>query len=215
MKYLYCRNKNIIRKHGFTIEELLTTIAIIGILCSLSVPSFIGWRRLETINNVRNELANSLSSLPEESRRWSSTCTLTMLPSRPGNRPFTIDCRAKGSLKSMDVCGYNADCNISSVDRYIPSMPTSWDGRNLVEVISNVTQITYTPRGHLASDTDAVFVMVGTNILGGDPAARCIVLKAFTGNVMIGQYTGAKPSIGIGGIRDSKNINRTYCKTQI
>jgi len=215
MKYQYSSDRNKIKAHGFTIEELLTTIAIIGILCSLSVPSLIGWRRLEIINDVRNALATSLLSLPEESRRWSSTCTLSMLPSSPGNRPYTIDCRAKGSVKSMDVCGYNADCNISSVDKYIPTMPTGRDGRNLVEVISNAPQIIYTPRGHLASNTDAVFVMVGTNTLGGNPAARCIVLKAFTGNVMMGYYTGTKPSIGNGGIRDSKSLDPTYCKLQI
>jgi len=215
MKYQSCRNRNIFRTHGFSIEELLTTVAILGILSSISVPSFIGWRRMEIINAVRNELATSLSSLSEESRRWSSTCTLSMLPSRPGNRPYTIDCRAKGSLKSMEVCGYNVDCNISSVDKYIPPMPTGRDGRNLVEVISNVPQITYTPRGHLAGNTDAVFVMAGTNVLGGDPAARCIVLKAFTGNVMMGSYTGTKPSIGSGGIRYDNNLDATYCKTQV
>ena len=207
--------KERIRASGFSLVELMATVSIIGIISAISVPSFIAWRRLEVVNGVRNELLVGLSGISDEAKRWGATCTLMMLISSSNGKPYRIDCRADGSLKAQEKCNRSTGCNISNSDSLIHSMPEGPTGQNLVVVAANQASISFTPRGQLASGSDVVFVIRGTPALGGNPAARCIVMKAITGEVKNGEYLGAIPFYGSGVGAVSTSLNANQCRLRV
>jgi len=204
-----------IREKGFSMVEVMATVSIIGILSAISVPSFIAWRRLEVVNGVRNELLLGLSGISDEAKRWGATCTLMMLTYSSNGKPYRIDCRADGSLKAQEKCNRSSGCNISNSDSSVSNMPENASGQNLVVITANQENISFTPRGQLASGTDVIFVIQGTPALGGNPAARCIVMKAITGEVKNGEYLGAIPIYGGGVGAVSASLNANQCRLRV
>jgi len=197
--------------NGFTLVELIGSVTIIGVISMLSVPSFLNWRRLEIVNGVRNELVSSLSGISDESKRWGATCTINMGYSLTGGKPFNIDCRTDGSIKSQEVCSSATGCNITTRNNSIQQLPSTNSANNLVVIVASQPAISFTPRGHLASDTDIVFAVQGTNALGGNPPTRCVLLKAFTGVLNQGEYVGTKPSTATGVMAVDRNLDASRC----
>jgi len=204
-----------IRERGFSIAELMATISIIGIISAISVPSFMAWRRQEVVNGVRNELLVSLSGISDEAKRWGATCTLMMLTTSSSRKPFSIDCRADGSLKAQEKCNRSTGCNISSSDSSINRIPEDTNGQNLVVITANQLNISFTPRGQLASGSDVILVIHRTPALGGEPPARCIVMKAITGEVRNGEYLGAIPPFGGGVGAVSTSLDASQCRQRV
>ena len=61
---------------GFTIVELIISIAIIGLLASIAVPSALKWVDREKQNSYIRELISYLELVKKETRRWNGTCTI-------------------------------------------------------------------------------------------------------------------------------------------
>jgi len=215
MKLYAISNKIQIRERGFSIAEMMASVSIIGIISAISVPSFMAWRRMEVINGIRNELLVGLSGISDEAKRWGATCTLMMLTNSSNRKPYSIDCRADGSLKAQEKCNRSTGCNISSRDSSINSMPEDANGQNLVVITANQPNISFTPRGQLSSETDVMFVIHHTPALGGNPPARCIVMKAITGEVRNGEYLGAIPPYGGGVGAVSTSLNSSQCRQRV
>jgi len=201
-----------IRERGFSIAELIATVSIIGIISAISVPSFMAWRRVEVINGVRNELLVGLSGISDEAKRWGATCTLMMLTTSSNGKPYSINCRSDGSFRAQEKCNSSVGCNISTSDSSINSMPEGANGQNLVVVTANQQNVSITPRGQLASGSNVIFVIHSTPALGGNPPARCIVMKAITGEVRNGEYLGAIPPYGGGVGAVSTSLNASQCR---
>jgi len=202
---------NKVNLDGFTLVELIGTVTIIGLISILSVPSFLNWRRLEIVNAVRNELLVSLSGISDESKRWGATCTINMGYSLIGGKPLDIDCRTNGSIKSQDLCLRSTGCNISTKNNSVQQLPSTNNIDNLVTIVASQPVISFTPRGHLASDTDIVFTVQGTNALGGNPPTRCVLLKAFTGVLKDGEYVGQKPGTAPGARAVDRSLDASRC----
>ena len=65
-----------VNKNAFTIAEMLISIAIIGILASISVPNMRKWVEKERQNAYLRELISYLELVKKETLRWNGRCTL-------------------------------------------------------------------------------------------------------------------------------------------
>ncbi len=162
----------------------MLSIAIVGILSSLAIPSFINWRRYEQVKGYQRKIYGEIEGISTESRRWSATCTISIITTK-NKTPLSINCRADGSEKSRDLCNSNTNCNLSSRQLLLTEMPKDIRGRSLVWLRSNRKTFTYTPRGMLSSPTDIVFVIGHHH---SRSLKECIAIKKITGRLITGTY---------------------------
>lgn len=197
---------------GFSMVETLVAISIIGILASISVPSFLNWRRTQIMSEAMNEISGELRSVYDDARRWGASCTVFLNRYIDNGKPIGFSCIADGSQKSVEVCGRQNSCNIALAGKSVKGYRTNAAGRNLVAILSNVTSTSITPRGQLASTTDVVYVLKGTPDLGGNPDRRCIVLKRITGEIKEGIYNGYVSTPRKGIVPISRSLSSGLCK---
>ena len=213
MNSLVLRNYTIKNNvNGFTMSETLVVIAIVGILTSISVPSFLNWRRTQIMGEAINEISGDLRSVSDDARRWGASCTIYLNNYVDKGKPVTFNCIADGSQKSVEVCGRQNGCNIALSGKKVKEYRTNIAGKNLVAILSNVVSATITPRGQLASATDVLYVLRGTGELGGNPDRRCIVLKRITGELKEGIYNGYVNIPRKGTVPVSRSLNPGLCK---
>ena len=197
---------------GFTMVETIFVVSIVGILASISVPSFINWRRSQVMISATNEISGDLRSVADDARRWGASCSISLNRYVDGGKPISINCTADGSQKSVEVCARQTGCNIALAGKKVKAFRTNARGKNLTSMSSNVLNVSITPRGQLASATDVVYVIKGTPDLGGDPDRRCIVVKRITGEIKEGRYSGRISVPGRGIIPLNRSLNSALCK---
>ena len=176
---------------GFTLVELMAVTSIIGIISALAVPSFINWRRYEVVKQYKNELSSVVVAIPDEARRWGATCRMSLGIYNPIIKPVSIRCSADGSEVARLRCNQTTGCNITDIDSRLPNYPITSGGGNLVYVAGNVRDISFTPRGQLSSGVDAVYVIAGSQYLGGNPQPQCLVISRLTAEFKEGVYYGS------------------------
>ncbi|RRD57862.1 prepilin-type N-terminal cleavage/methylation domain-containing protein [Comamonadaceae bacterium OH2545_COT-014] len=80
MNTLYCpRAPNRSRQRGFTLVELMVTIAIAAILLSLAAPSFLAFQRKAELTSLTNTLLAALNTARGEAMKRNSFAMLTPL----------------------------------------------------------------------------------------------------------------------------------------
>ncbi len=179
----YLRSKN--RKkneNGFTISELLISIAIIGILVSISVPNTRRWVDNERQNAYMRELISYLELVKKETRRWNGRCTLqtnTLL--RNNIDPIT--------KKYIGFQAFNVNCydmNGSSIKNIKNNVPLI-EHKVFQEV--NMQAFIFTPRGNLSIPSNRNDLVI---IVGARPdanyyqRAKCIVVSPPMGLINAG-----------------------------
>ena len=213
MRYKYITGPNSTSTEvGFTFVETIVVVAIIGILASISVPSFLNWRRIQILTDATNEISADLRTVADDARRWGASCSISLNRYIDGGKPIAIDCSADGSQKAIEVCNRQTRCNIALSDKKVKAFRTNMAGKNLVSIVSNVPNASITPRGQLASATDVLYVIIGTVDLGGNPDRRCIVVKQITGEIREGRYNGRLSVPGKGIIPLNRTLNPALCK---
>ena len=213
MKILFYFEANSTYKdRGFTTVETIAAVLIIGILASISAPSFVNWRRNQIMLAANNDISGEIRSVPDDARRWGASCSINLNRYIDGGKPIDINCVADGSEKSNEICARQTRCNIALSGKKVKALRTNLAGRNLVSIVSNVPNVSITPRGQLASTTDVLYVIKGTADLGGNPDRRCIVLKRITGEIKEGRYSGNLSVPGKGIIPVNQFLNPALCK---
>lgn len=89
-------------KNGFTIIEIIVTIAIIGILLSISVVSYGNWRQSAIITQIKNDLRNAATAF-ENYRNFNHTypTSVSSLADFTTSDEITI---SGGSLDGLNYC---------------------------------------------------------------------------------------------------------------
>ena len=197
---------------GYSLVELITVVLIIGILSSISVSSFLAWRRNQIVKTYFEGLKLHLSALPNEAKKWGATCTLRILRNLSNSAPFTFNCISNGSQKSLSKCASATNCNISNLSTIFDFLPDNPQGNKLVYVLSNKENHQFTPRGQFSGGADSVFVISGTRVLGGSTVSRCIVIKNITAEIRTGFYSRATSQPATGATTVSTSLNPSYCR---
>lgn len=196
---------------GFTLVELMAVTSIIGAMASIAVPSFINWRRYEVIKQYKNEIAGVIVGIPDEAKRWGATCAISLGVYNVAIKPFSVQCRADGSQISRAKCNSVTGCNITNIGKRVPSYPSSSNGESLVYLASNIKDVYFTPRGQLSGGVDAVFVVAGSQYLGGSHQPQCLVISRLTSEIREGVYSGVIQAPRSGGTPVYANINASSC----
>ena len=132
-----------VNKNAFTIAEMLISIAIIGILVSISVPNMRKWVEKERQNAYLRELISYLELVKKETRRWNGRCTL-QTNTRLRNSIDPVTSKHIG-FKAFNVNCYDMnDSEIKNIQSRVPLI----EHKVFQEV--NMQTFNFTPRGNLA-----------------------------------------------------------------
>ena len=171
-----------VNKNAFTIAEMLISIAIIGILASISVPNMLKWVEKERQNAYLRELISYLELVKKETRRWNGRCTL-QTNTRLRNSIDPVTSKHIG-FKAFNVNCYDMnDSEIKNIQSRVPLI----EHKVFQEV--NMQTFNFTPRGNLSIPTNQNDLVI---IIGGRPDAnyyqkgKCIVVSAPMGLINAG-----------------------------
>ena len=170
---------------GFTIVELIISIAIIGLLASIAVPSALKWVDREKQNSYIRELISYLELVKKETRRWNGTCTIqtNIFATNPSD---PLDPRKKIPLNAFNISCTGMDkSNKKNITSGIPKI----DSKVFQEVNQRI--FNFTPKGHLSipGNQDTLVIIVGgrpdTNLY---EKPKCIVMESPIGMINTGIY---------------------------
>lgn len=172
-----------LRSNGYTLVELMVTVAVLGILTGLAIDSGQReWRR-EQVNGVVIELSGWLESVRRSALRG-YRCNVT----------FT-----EGTLSAGDTLATGAEASTSPQigNNCLASMPLqipSVGGGSQVSVTANYSGIAFTPRGTVAqvASGDPLTANVPADIivtLQPNGPSRCVRVESLLGLISIGQVT--------------------------
>jgi prepilin-type N-terminal cleavage/methylation domain-containing protein len=160
-KYFYCGNQ------GFTLIEILITIALTGILAAVAAPSFVSWLENKKIDDVAASVEGAIKEAQSTSIRRNQTCTL--------------------NITSRTVSATPANC-LPTGTRTISATVTNW--WNIAIDVTNNT-VKFTSKG-TTLDTEP-FVISRINNGTNDGTMKCVVISSGLGVVRSGIYNDNDP----------------------
>ena len=114
------QTKNI-RKAGFTLDEIMIVVAIIGLLAAIAIPNFVKARATSQanacINNLRQIDAAANQFALEKGKTTGSTLTLTtdLTPYIKLNSNQSIPPCPAGGTYALATVGTNPSCTLSTL----------------------------------------------------------------------------------------------------
>lgn len=165
--------------HGFSISELLVTVAILGILSGVVIDLGLReWRR-EQVNGVVLQLAGWLQSVRRGALKGNS-CTVSLTPSTLGNGDTLAQVSACGGIGALQLSGLAAN------PRFVVSLRRAPDNR-----------FTFTPAGTLSPAPEPDAPIVIEVVLAGHPdSGRCLQLDGLLAAIDVGVSEAERCAVG-------------------
>lgn len=108
------------RRQGFTLVEIMIVVAIIGLLASLAIPSFMKARQ----ETRRSACINNLRLIDHAKEQWATSCNKNLgdVPDMTADiRPYlrtAPTCPAGGSY-TVGAVGTNPVCSLASPEGHV------------------------------------------------------------------------------------------------
>lgn len=97
---------------GFTLIEILVILAIVGILASIGVPSFLAMNNRAKLNSSLSNLSSAIQEVQRTAIRTTKSCTISFPSSGTDNPTIASSCLISGNLM---LNGINMRNNITSI----------------------------------------------------------------------------------------------------
>ena len=174
---------------GYTITEMLVVIFITGILASISVPSLINWKHLQTIRTRQLALQVNLEKIKSDAKRWGATCTIN-------GEDLKSSCSSAVLQKKL-----GDTFNLQSTQEVVINPTVKNRAEEKIFVGTNFKTITFSPRGFIHVDplksgvNDAVFVLgyqSNSDPFKSQAPELCVKIQNLTGKISIMQRKMAK-----------------------
>ena len=174
---------------GYTITEMLVVIFITGILASISVPSLINWKHLQTIKTRQLALQVNLEKIKSDAKRWGATCTIN-------GEDLKSSCSSAVLQKKL-----GDTFNLQSTQEVVINPTVKNRAEEKIFVGTNFKTITFSPRGFIHVDplksgvNDAVFVLgyqSNSDPFKSQVPELCVKIQNLTGKISIMQRKMAK-----------------------
>jgi prepilin-type N-terminal cleavage/methylation domain-containing protein len=151
---------------GFTLIEVLITVALTGILAAITAPSLVSWLENKKIDDVTASVEGAIKEAQSTSIRRSQACTLT--------------------ITSTEVSATPSNC-LPTGTRTISATGSS---RNIAVAVTN-NVVKFTAKG-TTLDTEP-FIISRINNGTVDGKMKCVVVSAGLGAVRTGVYDADDP----------------------
>lgn len=132
---------------GFTLVELMVSIAIMGIILSLSIPSFQQWVRDSSTVSATNDLYDALQRARSEAIRQGSTVSIRSKSNIAGSWE-------EGWCVALNT---PTDCNGTLIQDYQPAQ-----GNVTISDSSNLSLISFSRNGNITTSASAFSICNGS-----------------------------------------------------
>ena len=137
------------KEAGFSLLELMVTIAILAILASVSLPGFIQWRASAQLSYAAQDIYSNFQKAKVEAARRNAYCTVIINANSftffiDSNQNFTLDA-GEAVISSIDLPDYAG-----------VSLDASQGGGDGLTFASPANGIAFAPNGFPMNNTDTI-----------------------------------------------------------
>lgn len=181
---------------GITLLEIVITSVVIGILASLSFPSFLGMKSRGELTQATQTIQSTIQDAQKQAIRRGQICSIGLVATNPPQIQIN---RSDASCEIQDQVSSNSQ----SVD--LPENVTFAANNLEIEDTGKLAMIKFNFKGQPVESTDpnkpAVIVLAAQGV----NTAKCVVISPVIGLVRTGNYTALgdnpyneiKPATGI------------------
>lgn len=133
------------KKNGFTLLELMITIAIVGILTSIAMPGYRDYMRRSQITEATSTLSSMRVKLEQhyqDNRTYTGACGASGLAAKPSNlQNFDLSCNLGDDTYTLTATGKNGVKDFvftidQSNNKATTSVPSGWTANNACWIIN-------------------------------------------------------------------------------
>lgn len=150
---------------GFTLIEILITVALTGILAAITIPSLTSWLENKKIVDVATSVEGAIKEAQSTAIRRNQACTV--------------------NISSTEITATPANCLPTGTRNF-----ASGSNQNIGVAVTNNT-VKFTPKG-TTLDTEP-FIIYRTNNGTNVGQMKCVVISSGLGVVRSGTYAASTP----------------------